>query len=74
METCHSSEFWTSLNCDQARIIVSHCGLATIPVALAEIYRSHAFEKHFGDFIREKTAEIGEGGEAEMSSPVAITS
>ena len=48
-------------------------GIATIPVALAEIYRAHAFEKHFWDFIRETTAEIGEG-KAEMSSPVTITS
>jgi hypothetical protein len=51
---------------------VATAGLATIPVALAEIYRAHAFEKHFWDFIREKTAEIGEG-KAEMSSPVTIT-
>jgi hypothetical protein len=48
-------------------------GIATIPVALAEIYRAHAFEKHFWDFIRETTAEIGKG-KAEMSSPVTITS
>ena len=48
-------------------------GVATIPVALAEIYRSHAFEKHFWDFIREKTAEVSEGGKAEMSSPVTVT-
>ncbi|MGB7632222.1 MAG: hypothetical protein WBL68_00730 [Nitrososphaeraceae archaeon] len=47
-------------------------GIATIPVALAEIYRAHAFEKHFWDFIREKTAEISEG-KAEMSSPVTVT-
>ena len=47
-------------------------GIATIPVALAEIYRAHAFEKHFWDFIREKTAEIG-AGNAEMSSPVTVT-
>jgi hypothetical protein len=51
---------------------VATAGLATIPVALAEIYRAHAFEKHFWDFIREKTAEIGEG-KAEMSSPVTVT-
>ena len=48
-------------------------GIAAIPVALAEIYRAHAFEKHFWDFIREKTAEIGEGGKATMSSPVTVT-
>jgi hypothetical protein len=48
-------------------------GVAVVPVALAEIYRAHAFEKHFWDFIREKTAEIGEGGKAEMSSPVTVT-
>jgi len=51
---------------------VATAGLATIPVALAEIYRAHAFEKHFWDFIREKTAEIGEG-KATMSSPVTVT-
>ncbi|MGA7370236.1 MAG: hypothetical protein WBX01_14005 [Nitrososphaeraceae archaeon] len=39
---------------------------------MAEIYRAHAFEKHFWDFIREKTAEIGEG-KATMSSPVTVT-
>jgi hypothetical protein len=51
---------------------IATAGLATIPVALAEIYRAHAFEKHFWDFIREKTIEIGEG-KAEMSSPVTVT-
>ena len=52
---------------------VATAGLATIPVALAEIYRAHAFEKHFWDFIREKTPEVEEGGKAEMSSPVTVT-
>ena len=47
-------------------------GIAAIPVALAEIYRAHAFEKHFWDFIRTTTAEIAKG-KAEMSSPVTIT-
>jgi hypothetical protein len=47
-------------------------GIGVIPVALAEIYRAHAFEKHFWDFIREKTAEISEG-KATMSSPVTVT-
>lgn len=41
-------------------------------IQVAEIYRAHAFEKHFWDFIREKTAEIGEG-KATMSSPVTVT-
>ena len=48
-------------------------GIAAVPVALAEIYRAHAFEKHFWDFIRKTTSEIGKG-KAEMSSPVTITS
>ena len=47
-------------------------GIAAVPVALAEIYRAHAFEKHFWDFIRKTTSEIGKGKE-EMSSPVTIT-
>jgi hypothetical protein len=47
-------------------------GLATIPVALAEIYWAHAFEKHFWDFVRKETADIGKG-KAEISSPVTIT-
>jgi hypothetical protein len=51
---------------------VATAGLAVVPVALAEIYRAHAFEKHFWDFIREKTAEISEG-KATMSSPVTVT-
>jgi hypothetical protein len=48
-------------------------GIATIPVALAEIYRAHAFEKHFWDFIRQTTIDIGKG-KSEMSTPVTITS
>ena len=52
---------------------VATAGIATVPVALAEIYRAHAFEKHFWDFIRKTTSEIGKG-KAEMSSPVTITS
>jgi hypothetical protein len=48
-------------------------GIGAIPVALAEIYRAHAFEKHFWDFIRKTTSEIAQG-KAEMSSPVTITS
>jgi hypothetical protein len=52
---------------------VATAGLATIPVALAEIYRAHAFEKHFWDFIRKATSDIGKGKE-EVSSPVTITS
>jgi hypothetical protein len=47
-------------------------GIAAVPVALAEIYRAHAFEKHFWDFIRKTTSEIGKG-KADMSSPVTIT-
>jgi hypothetical protein len=47
-------------------------GIAALPVALAEIYRVHAFEKHFWDFIKKTTSEIG-NGKAEMSSPVTIT-
>jgi hypothetical protein len=47
-------------------------GLAVVPVALAEIYRAHAFEKHFWDFIRKTTSEIGEG-KSTMSSPVTVT-
>jgi hypothetical protein len=52
---------------------VATAGIATVPVALAEIYKAHAFEKHFWDFIRKTTSEIGKG-KAEMSSPVTITS
>ena len=52
---------------------VATAGLATIPVALAEIYRAHAFEKHFWDFIRKETSNIGKG-KVEMSEPVTITS
>lgn len=48
-------------------------GIAVAPVALAEIYRAHAFEKHFWDFIRKATSDVGKG-KAEMSSPVTITS
>ena len=51
---------------------VATAGLATIPVALAEIYRAHAFEKHFWDFIRKTTSDIGKG-KSEVSSPVTIT-
>ena len=51
---------------------VATAGIATVPVALAEIYRVHAFEKHFWDFIKKTTSEIGKG-KAEMSSPVTIT-
>ena len=51
---------------------VATAGLAVVPVALAEIYRAHAFEKHFWDFIRKETSELGKG-KAEMSSPVTIT-
>jgi hypothetical protein len=51
---------------------VATAGLATIPVALAEIYRAHAFEKHFWDFVRKETADIAKG-KAEISSPVIIT-
>ena len=47
-------------------------GVAVIPVALAEIYRAHAFEKHFWDFIRKTTAEIGKG-KSTMSSPVTVS-
>ena len=47
-------------------------GVGAIPVALAEIYRAHAFEKHFWDFIRKTTSDIGKG-KAEMSEPVTIT-
>jgi hypothetical protein len=47
-------------------------GVGVIPVALAEIYRAHAFEKHFWDFIRSTTAEVGKG-KVEMSDPVTIT-
>ena len=48
------------------------CGSSCIPVALAEIYRAHAFEKHFWDFIRKETSDIGKG-KVEMSEPVTIT-
>ena len=51
---------------------VATAGIATVPVALAEIYRVHAFEKHYWDFIRKTTSEIGKG-KAEMSNPVTIT-
>jgi hypothetical protein len=51
---------------------VATAGIATIPVALAEIYRAHAFEKHFWDFIRQNTSDIGKG-KSEMSTPVTIT-
>lgn len=47
-------------------------GIAVIPIALAEIYRAHAFEKHFWDFIRKTTAEIGKG-KSTMSSPVTVS-
>ena len=47
-------------------------GLAVAPVALAEIYRAHAFEKHFWDFIRKTTSEIGKG-KSTVSSPVTVT-
>ena len=52
---------------------VATAGLAVAPVALAEIYRAHAFEKHFWDFIRKETSDLGKG-KAEVSSPVTITS
>ena len=52
---------------------VATAGLAVVPVALAEIYRAHAFEKHFWDFIRKETSALGKGKE-EVSSPVTITS
>jgi hypothetical protein len=52
---------------------IATAGLAVAPVALAEIYRAHAFEKHFWDFIRKETADLGKG-KAEVSSPVTITS
>jgi hypothetical protein len=51
---------------------VATAGIATIPVALAEIYRAHKFEKHFWDFIRNETSDIGKG-KVEMSEPVTIT-
>ena len=51
---------------------VATAGLAVVPVALAEIYRAHAFEKHFWDFIRKETSDLGKG-KAEMSTPVTIT-
>jgi hypothetical protein len=51
---------------------IATAGLATIPVALAEIYRAHAFEKHFWDFIRQTTSDIGKG-KSEVSAPVTIT-
>jgi hypothetical protein len=51
---------------------VATAGLATIPVALAAIYRAHAFEKHFWDFIRKETSDIGKG-KVEISEPVTIT-
>ena len=51
---------------------VATAGLAVVPVALAEIYRAHAFEKHFWDFIRKETSALGKGKE-EVSSPVTIT-
>ena len=51
---------------------VATAGIATIPVALAEIYRAHKFEKHFWDFIRKETSDIGKG-KVEMSEPVTIT-
>jgi hypothetical protein len=51
---------------------IATAGLAVAPVALAEIYRAHAFEKHFWDFIRKETADLGKG-KAEVSSPVTIT-
>lgn len=52
---------------------VATAELVTVPVALAEIYRAHAFEKHFWHFIRKETSDLGKG-KAEMSSPVTITS
>jgi hypothetical protein len=42
------------------------------PVALAEIYMAHAFEKHFWDFVRKTTSEIAEG-KVEVSSPANDT-
>lgn len=51
---------------------VATAGIATIPVALAEIYRAHAFEKHFWDFVRQTTTDIAKG-KSEMSNPVTIT-
>src|SRR5918995_5811938 len=48
-------------------------GIATIPVALAEIYRAHKFEKHFWDFVRQTTSDIAKG-KSEISDPVTITS
>ena len=51
---------------------VATAGIALIPVALAEIYRAHAFEKHFWDFIRKTTSDIAKG-KSEMSTPVTIT-
>ena len=48
-------------------------GIGATPVALAEIYRAHVFEKHFWDFIRKTTPEFAKG-RAELSSPVTITS
>jgi hypothetical protein len=51
---------------------IATAGIATIPVALAEIYRAHAFEKHFWDFIRQTTSDIAKG-KSEMSTPVTIT-
>jgi hypothetical protein len=47
-------------------------GVAAAPVALGEIYRAHAFEKHFWDFIRKTTSEISDG-KATISSPVTVT-
>ena len=51
---------------------VATAGIATVPVALAEIYRAHKFEKHFCDFIRKETSDVGKG-KVEMSEPVTIT-
>jgi hypothetical protein len=48
-------------------------GIGLIPVALAEIYRAHKFEKHFWDFVRQTTSEIAKG-KSEISDPVTITS
>jgi hypothetical protein len=47
-------------------------GIAVVPVDLAEIYRAHAFEKHFRDFVRKSTSEA-EKGKPAMSSTVRVT-
>ncbi|HZD35145.1 MAG TPA: hypothetical protein VE130_08075 [Nitrososphaeraceae archaeon] len=47
-------------------------GGAAAPVALGEVYRAHAFEKHFWDFIRKTTSEISKG-KVTISSPVTVT-